>query len=105
MKLSEYGTWNGIKYRAAWNRFSAGKIEGAYPGDESGHVVALGPIHASVGKAAIYARVSAHKQKDDLEHQAELMVAFANTSRSIGGQKDRHRRKRHPLEADRSVER
>ncbi len=80
MKLSEYGTRNGIKYRAGWNRFYAGKIKCAYPRDESGHVVVPDPIHALVGKAAIYARVSTHKQKDDLERQAERMVAFANAA-------------------------
>jgi len=29
MKLSEYAKRNGIKYRAAWNRFKAGKIDPA----------------------------------------------------------------------------
>jgi len=52
MKLSEYAQRNGIKYRAAWNRFKAGKIEGAYL-DESGHVVVPDPQHALVGKAAV----------------------------------------------------
>ena len=30
MKLSEYVDINRIKYRAAWNRFKKGKIEGAF---------------------------------------------------------------------------
>jgi len=76
-KLSEYAQWNGIKYRAAWNRFKAGKIEGAYL-DESGHVVVPDPQHALVGKAAVYVRVSTHKQRDDLERQAQRMTGFAN---------------------------
>jgi len=52
MKLSEYAQRNGIKYRAAWNRFKAGKIEGTYL-DESGHVVVPDSQHALVGKAAV----------------------------------------------------
>jgi hypothetical protein len=54
VKLSEYATRNGIKYRAAWNRYKAGKIEGAYL-DDSGHVVVGDPQHARIGKAAVYA--------------------------------------------------
>ena len=79
MKLSEYASRNGIKYRAAWNRFKAGKIEGAYQ-DDSGHVVVPDPQHALVGKAAVYARVSTHKQKDDLDRQAQRMTQFANAA-------------------------
>jgi|GEM_PF-6936284 putative resolvase len=41
----EYATRNGIKYRAAWNRYKAGRIEGAYL-DDSGHVVVPDPRHA-----------------------------------------------------------
>jgi len=52
MKLSEYAQRNGIKYRAAWNRFKAGKNEGAYR-DESGHVVGSDPQHALVAKPAV----------------------------------------------------
>lgn len=79
MKLSEYAARNGIKYRAAWNRYRAGKIEGAYL-DDSGHVVVPDPQHALVGKAAVYARVSAHKQRDDLDRQAQRMTQFANAA-------------------------
>jgi predicted site-specific integrase-resolvase len=65
MKLSQYAELNGIQCRAAWNRFKDGKIKGVYL-DESGHVVVPDPQHALVGKAALYVRVSTHKQKDDL---------------------------------------
>ena len=33
-----------------------------------------------VGKAAVYARVSTHKQKDDLDRQARRMTEFANAA-------------------------
>ena len=79
VKLSEYAARNGIQYRAAWNRYKAGKIEGAYL-DDSGHVVVPDPRHALIGKAAVYARVSTHKQRGDLDRQAERMVAFANAA-------------------------
>lgn len=79
MKLSEYAARNNIKYRAAWNRFKAGKIEGAFM-DGNGHIVVPDPQHALIGKAAVYARVSTHKQKADLERQAERMIEFANAA-------------------------
>ena len=79
MKLSEYARRNGIKYRAAWNRYQGGRIEGAYI-DAGGRIVVPDPAHALVGKAAVYARVSTHKQRDDLERQAERMTAFANAA-------------------------
>lgn len=79
MKLSEYAARNGIKYRAAWNRFKADKIEGAYL-DESGHVVVPEPQHALIDKAAVYARVSTHKQRADLDRQAQRMTQFANAA-------------------------
>jgi hypothetical protein len=59
VKLSECATRNGIQYRAAWNRYKAAKIDGAYL-DDSGHVVVPDPQHALIGKAAVYARVSTH---------------------------------------------
>lgn len=79
VKLSEYATRNGIKYRAAWNRYKAGKIAGAYL-DESGHVVVPGPGHERIGTAAVYARVSTHRQREDLDRQAQRMTAFANAA-------------------------
>jgi putative resolvase len=79
VRLSEYASRHGIQYRAAWNRFKAGKIEGAYV-DDLGHIVVPDPQHAMVGKAAVYARVSTHKQKDDLDRQADRMVKFANAA-------------------------
>ena len=57
----------------------AGKIEGAYL-DESGHVAVPDPRHALIGNAAVYARVSTHKQRDDLDRQAQRMTAFANAA-------------------------
>jgi putative resolvase len=79
VKLSEYATRNGIQYRAAWNRYKAGRIEGAYL-DDSGHVVVPDPRHALVGRAAMYARVCTDKQRGDLDRQAQRMTEFANAA-------------------------
>lgn len=77
MKLSQYAKREGITYRGAWLRYKKGKIEGAYL-DDSGHVVVPEPTVLNLPNAAIYARVSSNKQKDDLERQVERLVAYAN---------------------------
>lgn len=79
MKLSQYAAQQGIGYRAAWNRYKKGKVPGAYA-DEYGHIHVPDPKHELVGKAAVYARVSTHGQKEDLTRQADRMVAFANAA-------------------------
>lgn len=77
MKLSQYAKRNGIGYRAAWNRFKAGKIPGAYV-DEFDHIVVPEPEIVKLPMAAVYARVSSPKQKEDLERQAQRMIEYAN---------------------------
>ena len=78
MKLSEYATKHGIKYRAAWNRFKAGKIPGAYT-DDLGRIVVPRDSKPVNDKAVVYARVSSHKQVDDLDRQAVRVSQFANS--------------------------
>lgn len=51
MKLSVYARREGITYKAAWLRFKANKIEGAYL-DHSGHAVVPEPQHEHVVNAA-----------------------------------------------------
>lgn len=81
MKLSEYAEREGIKYRAAYNRFKAGKITGAFQ-NEHGRIVIPDPQEELRGRAAIYARVSSPGQKDDLERQVERLKEFA-TARGL----------------------
>lgn len=79
INLRQYAATQGIQYRAAWNRFKQGRIEGAYQAD-SGRILVPNPFvkEQVLQGAVVYARVSSHKQKDDLERQAERMVEFAN---------------------------
>lgn len=76
MKLSQYAEKEGIHYRTAWNRFNAGKIEGAYM-DDTGHIVVPGPEEELKHKAALYSRVSTHGHRDDLERQEQRLKEFA----------------------------
>jgi transposon, resolvase len=74
--LHEYGERNGIKYHATWNRFREGKIPGAF---KTGRILIPTRDDETQNRCAIYARVSTHKQKDDLEHQRQRLADFAST--------------------------
>jgi predicted site-specific integrase-resolvase len=62
MKLSQYAKREGIGYRAAWQRWRLGRIEGAYL-DSSGHVYVPSLQESRLPKVAVYARVSSDSQK------------------------------------------
>ncbi len=76
--LKDYSKERGIGYRAAWNRFNAGKIPGAYK-DEFGKI--LIPSGATRDEHVVcYARVSSSQNKDNLDRQADRLVSYANAS-------------------------
>ncbi|QTG83059.1 IS607 family transposase [Arthrobacter crystallopoietes] len=76
MKLAQYAKKVGIGYRAAWNRYKAGRIEGAWQ-DEHGTIHVPDPASSLAPKAAVYARFSSHTRKADLERQAQRMTYYA----------------------------
>lgn len=79
MKLSEYADQHDIGYRAAWNRYKAGKINGAWQ-DEFGTIHVPDPVKVPdtyENAVVIYARVSDSKQKENLDRQAERCVDWA----------------------------
>lgn len=75
-KLSDYAKKFKVTYRTAWNRYRAGKIDGAFM-DETNHV--LIPIHNAekLKYVALYSRVSNSDRKDNLDRQSERLVNFA----------------------------
>ena len=75
-KLSDYAKERGIGYRAAWNRFKAGRIPGAWQ-DETGHVIVPDPFEQKGTKAVIYARVSSAENRPNLDSQAERLGQYA----------------------------
>ena len=80
MKLSEYASKHGIQYRAAWNRFKAGKIPGAWQ-DESGTIVIPDKNTSRLNDAAVYARVSdPAKRKTQLPHQQHRVEEWAQAN-------------------------
>ncbi len=75
-KLSDYARERGIGYRAAWNRFKAGQIPGAWL-DETGHVVVPDPSEQKGNRAVIYARVSSAENRPNLDSQAKRLAQYA----------------------------
>jgi putative resolvase len=79
VKLSDYARKLGISYRTAWRWFKAGRISG-YQAD-TGTIIVTEPTPETVpipseAKVAIYARVSATENKDNLEGQAKRLADY-----------------------------
>lgn len=80
-KLSDYAKKFGVTYRTAFNRFNAGKLEGAIR-DNTGHICVpieylQGPVTSDV---TIYASVPTSHPEDleALEMQAQRLINFCN---------------------------
>lgn len=75
-KLSDYARELGIGYRAAWSRFMAGRIPGAWL-DETRHVVVPDASERKGNLAVLYAQVSSAKNRPYLDSQAERLGQYA----------------------------
>lgn len=75
--LKQYACDHGIKYRAAWNRFKAGKIPEAFQ-DEFGKILIPEDAPDKQPAAAVYARVSSSENKPNLNSQAQRVQNYAN---------------------------
>ena len=80
IKLSEYAKREGIGYRAAWNRYKAGKIHNAFENENGGIMINLPQKENKTPYTIVYARVSTNEQKKDLEGQAKRCIDFANAN-------------------------
>ena len=79
MKLSTYARSLGISYRTAWRWFKAGKVSGFQA--DTGTIIVLEPSAAVTPtavhhKTAIYTRVSAAENKDNLEGQVKRLLDY-----------------------------
>jgi len=81
MKLSDWSKKMGISYRRAWQMFKDGKLPNARQLPTGTIVVIEDEINktssVSENTVAIYARVSSHENKDNLEKQAERLKEYA----------------------------
>ncbi len=85
MKLSEWAKEQGIAYLTAWRWWKNGKLPVEAYQSPSGMVIIGNPKPSTPKKiekekiAVIYARVSSHDKKDDLERQANRLCEFTSS--------------------------
>jgi putative resolvase len=77
MKLAAYARKAGVTYKTAYLWFKAGKLKG-YQMDTGTIIIEDDepPGREAVGRCAVYARVSSHEQREDLERQAERLTGY-----------------------------
>ena len=76
MKLSEWAERQGIHYMTAWRWWKAGKLPVPAYQTPSGSIMVELP-EVSSGRAVIYARVSSHDQRSDLDRQIARVARWA----------------------------
>jgi len=75
MKLSDYARKVGVTYKTAWKWFHAGKISG-YQMDTGTIIITEDEGPPPEQKVAVYVRVSSSENRDNLDRQAERLVAY-----------------------------
>jgi putative resolvase len=79
MKLSAYARKVGVSYRTAWRWYKSGLVKGYQV--ETGTIIVTEPLPETVTPAvmqevAVYTRVSAAENKDNLEAQANRLLDY-----------------------------
>ncbi len=79
-KLSEHARQVGVSYGTAWRWFKSGQVQG-YQVETGTTIIITEPLPQAVApapiqKAAVYARVSAAENKDNLESQAKRLLDY-----------------------------
>jgi predicted site-specific integrase-resolvase len=82
MKLSVWAKKVGVSYRTAWRWYKEGKLPVDAEKTPTGTIIIREPSE-EVCQTAIYARVSSHDQKEDLEKQVGRLVMFANSKKLV----------------------
>ena len=110
MKLSVWAKKQGVTYHTAWNWWHNGTLPVEAQQMPTGTIIVKENEPVS-GTAALYARVSSHDRKNDLNAQLGRLSAFAssrklnvtNTVTEIGSGLNGHRPKLMKLLSDRSI--
>ncbi|MFF5209328.1 IS607 family transposase [Streptosporangium sp. NPDC000396] len=80
MKLAEWARSQGIHPQTAYRWFREGKMPVPARRLPTGTIVVDGPAAESPGGAALYARVSSHDQRADLDRQIAHLTSFATSA-------------------------
>ncbi|MHB1721069.1 MAG: IS607 family transposase [Acidimicrobiales bacterium] len=85
MKLSEWAKPEGIHYQTAWRWFHDGKMPvPAYKAPSGAILVDLPHSGSSVvSRVAVYARVSSHDQRGDLDRQVARLTEWATSQAMV----------------------
>ncbi|MBK1734433.1 integrase [Halorhodospira abdelmalekii] len=111
-KLSAWAKQKGIAYRTAWNWYKSGRLPAHAYQTPTGTILVEVDDEVQTGRAALYARVSSHDQKPQLDGQIARCLAFANgaglsvvqTVTEVGSGLNGHRKKLLALLADPKVD-
>jgi putative resolvase len=80
MKLSEWAAQQGVHYQTAWRWWKRGTLPVPARQLASGTILVDVPASpaGTAGRTVVYARVSAHDQRSDLDRQISRVVRWAN---------------------------
>src|ERR687887_2079080 len=82
MKLSEWAAQQGVHYQTAWRWWKRGTLPVPARQLASGTILvelpAPGSSAGTAGRTVVYARVSAHDQRADLDRQVSRVVRWAS---------------------------
>jgi putative resolvase len=81
VKLSEWAEQEGIRYQTAWRWFQDGKMPVPAYKAPSGAILVSAPRvdDATKSRAVLYARVSSHDQRADLDRQVARLTEWATS--------------------------
>jgi putative resolvase len=83
MKLSEWAAQQGVHYQTAWRWWKRGTLPVPARQLASGTILVEAPASpvGTAGRTVVYARVSAHDQRGDLDRQVSRAMAWASEQR------------------------
>jgi putative resolvase len=83
MKLSEWAAQQGVHYQTAWRWWKRGTLPVPARQLASGTILVEAPASplGTAGRTVVYARVSAHDQRGDLDRQVGRVMAWASEQR------------------------
>ncbi len=81
MRLREWAETQGIHYQTAWSWVRDDKMPVAFSRTPTGTILVDVPEENAAGRTVLYARVSSHDQRDDLDRQVARLVEWATAQR------------------------
>ncbi|AKS35877.1 IS607 family transposase [Mycolicibacterium goodii] len=86
MKLSEWARANGVHPQTAYRWFREDRMPVPARRLESGTIWVEAPAAGQAGRTVVYARVSSHDQRQDLDRQVARLVDWATSNGHVVGE-------------------